>query len=163
MYSPIRSKDVSMSFDPASPGPHQHPYGPPDFRDPYAPAAPRSSSAKWLWLLLGGGLLMTLLCCGGGLGVVMFGLNIITAEIKDQIRDIPKFREHIGEVSEFEMDVSGSFAAQSEDENTYRYKVRGSKGSGELTVIHHTDDNGDEVIDQAMLRLDDGNTVQIVP
>ena len=58
-------------------------------------------------------------------------------EIKDQVRDDPEFREHIGEVSEFEMDFAASFASQNSSDDTYRYKVRGSKGAGELTVKQH--------------------------
>jgi hypothetical protein len=105
--------------------------------------------------------LATMCCCGGTLGVVMLGVNVIEAEVKDRLRDNPKLRKEIGEVESIDADITGSLAAKGE--NTYRYRARGSKGSGELTVIQHTDDNGDEVIDEATLRLPDGRQVQIVP
>jgi hypothetical protein len=114
-----------------------------------------------MWLLGCGGVLMMLLCCGGGIGVMTFGLQVMSSEVKDQIRDNPKFREHIGEVQEFEMDWAASFGDEGED--TYRYRVRGTKGSGELTVKQRTGPDSNEVIDEAELRLADGTKVQVVP
>jgi hypothetical protein len=122
---------------------------------------PAASSKAWLWVLLVGGALVVLLCGIGGLGVIAFGFNVMTAEIKELVRDNPKLREHIGELETVEMDFVGSMAADGDD--TYRYKVRGTQGSGELTVKQHTKDDGDEAIDEATLRLPDGKTIQIVP
>jgi len=148
-----------MSFDPRSGG-QRDTFGP-SFRDPFAPQPQPRSGTSWMWLLGCGGLLMFVLCCGGGIGVVAIGFRVMSAEIKDQIRDNPKFREHIGEVQELEMDWAASFGAEGED--TYRYRVRGTKGSGELTVKHITGPDGNEVINEAELRLADGTKVQIVP
>jgi hypothetical protein len=104
---------------------------------------------------------MVLLCCGGAFGVIAFGVNLLEAEIKDKLRDNPKLREHIGEIQSLDTDLTASMAV--DDEDTYRYKVRGTKGSGELTVKQNTDDEGNEVIEEATLRLPDGKTVQIAP
>jgi hypothetical protein len=104
---------------------------------------------------------LVLLCCGGAVGVIAFGVNLIEAEVKDKLRDNPKLREHIGEIQALDTDITASLAVEGKD--TYRYKVRGTKGSGELIVKQHTDDDGNEVIDEATLRLPDGRTVQIVP
>lgn len=145
-----------MTFDPRSG--QQESFGP-SFRDPFAPQ-PRSGTS-WMWLLGCGGVLMTLLCCGGGIGVMTFGLQVMSSEVKDQMRDNPKFREHIGEVQEFEMDWAASFGDEGQD--TYRYRVRGTKGSGELTVKQRTGPDSNEVIDEAELRLADGTKVQVVP
>jgi hypothetical protein len=114
-----------------------------------------------LWILLGGGALMALLCVGGVVGVVVLGFNIMTAEVKEQVRDNPKLREHIGEVINLDIDFVGSMAVEGDD--TYRYKVRGTKSDGELTIRHHTNDDGDEVIDEAWLRLPTGDKVTIIP
>ena len=151
-----------MSWDPHSGKPL-----PPQFTDnpTFDPYAPRPSGSRtWLWLLLalgGGGLFLVLLCCGGTFGVITFGVNMIEAEVKDKLRDNAKLREHIGEIQSLDTDFTASMAA--EDEDTYRYNVRGTKGSGELTVKQRTDEDGNEVIDEATLRLPDGKTVPIVP
>jgi len=113
-----------------------------------------------MWLLGCGGL-MFFLCCGGGVGVMVLGFAVISTEVRDEIRDNPKFREQIGEVQEFEMDWAGSFADKADD--SYRYRVRGSKGSGELTVKRTTGAGGKEEITEAELRLADGTKVQVVP
>jgi hypothetical protein len=133
-------------------------YHPPGAYDPFAP---RRSSRLGLWILLGGGLLLGLACCGGVGAVLMFGVNVMTTEIRDQVRDNPKLREQVGEITHFDIDWFGSMAEEGDD--TFRYKVRGTKAAGELTVTHHTDDAGDEVIDEAWLRLPDGAKVKIVP
>jgi hypothetical protein len=138
------------NFVPAPPGQPAH--------DPYAPRP--SSSRGCLWYLLGGGVLMALLCCGGGVAAIMFGVNVIEAEVTTKLRDNPKLREHVGEITSLKTDYAGTLAV---GEDVYRYTVRGTKGSGELTVKQHTDDQGDEVIDEASLRLPDGKTIQIVP
>lgn len=68
------------------------------------------------------------MCCCGGIGVVIFGMNVISAEVADQLRDNQKFREHIGELEEINVDFVAS-AAKDEDD-TFVYKVKGAKGRG---------------------------------
>jgi hypothetical protein len=132
--------------------------------DPYGPPASpprRSSTGCWIWaILLGGGFLL-LVCCGGGALLVRFGLQIVTTEVEDQLSDNPVLREHIGDVQSFEMDWSRSFA--DEDDDTFVYQVRGTKGEGRVTVKHITDDDGDEVILSAQLRLPSGETIDLMP
>jgi hypothetical protein len=132
--------------------------------DPYdseyqGTAQTRSKSWKWplLIFVVGGPLLVIFLCCGGGLGVVMLGMNVLTAEIEVEMRDHPQFREHIGEVESFDLDWSKSFAAEGDD--TFIFDVRGSKGSGELTVDSVTNEAGAEEIHSAELRLSTGETI----
>ena len=91
----------------------------------------------------------------------MFGMNVVTAEVADQLRDNPKFREHIGELETMNIDWAAS--AATDDEDTFIYKVKGSKGSGTVTAKHITDDDDNEQIVEASLRLSDGKQVQIVP
>jgi hypothetical protein len=149
-----------MSWDTNSTDQGPPGYGQPQRYDPYGPP-PRRSSLTWLWVLLGGGMLMMVICCGGGILLTRFVVGVLAVEVKDQLRDNPKIREHIGEITQFDMDFTGSMAAEGDD--TYRYNVRGTKGFGELTVRHHTADDGKEVVDEASLRLADGKTVQVVP
>jgi hypothetical protein len=154
---------------PAQPFPQpnygQAPYGQ---QQPYLPSGvppydpqPNKSSGWWLWVLLGvGGLLF--LCCGGGvIGVGVFGMNIVAADVKEQVRDNPKLREHIGEIQTFTFDWVAS--AAKDDGETFVYNVKGDKGSGTLTVKQVQDDDWNEVVEEASLRLPDGTTVQIVP
>jgi hypothetical protein len=88
-------------------------------------------------------------------------LQIVTTEIEDQLSDNPVMREHIGDIESFEMDWSRSFA--DEDDDTFIYQVRGSKGEGRVTVQHITNDAGDEEILSAQLRLPSGETFDLVP
>ena len=148
-----------MSNWQSNPGPSYSPYSTPAGTDPYGPKP--SSPKLWLWLLLGFGGLAGLCCCGGSIGVVMFGMNVVTAEVADQLRDNPKFREHIGELQEMNVDWAASAAKDEED--TFIYTVKGDKGSGTITVQQITDDDGNEQIVEASLRLSDGRQVKIVP
>jgi hypothetical protein len=146
------------------PSGNPQPYAsPPGFQpqsfQPYAPKP--SGSNTWLWVLLGLGGVAGVCCCGGGIGVVMFGMNIVTAEVADKLRDNPKFREHIGELQEMNVDYIAS--AAKDDDETFVYNVKGDKGSGVLTVKQVTDDDFNETIEEASLRLPDGKQVQIVP
>ena len=91
----------------------------------------------------------------------MFGMNITTTEISNELRDNPKFREHIGELQTLTIDWTKSSAE--DDEDTFVYDAKGTKGSGVVTVKHMTDDDGEETIVSASLRLPDGRTVPVVP
>ncbi|MCH5377557.1 MAG: hypothetical protein JJ992_26670 [Planctomycetes bacterium] len=110
--------------------------------------------------MLGAGL-MLLLCCGGGALVVRFGMQIITTQVEDQLADNPVLKEHIGEIEAFDLDWSRSFA--DEDDDTFVYQVRGTKGEGRVTVKHITDDSGDQEIVSASLRLSSGETFDLKP
>jgi hypothetical protein len=108
---------------------------------------------------LGGALV---LCCGGGVVAVgMFGMNIVAADIKEQLRDNPKLREHVGEIQSLEFDFVAT--AAKDDDETFVYNVEGDKGGGALTVRQVQDEDWNEVIEEASLRLENGKTVQIVP
>ena len=127
---------------------------------PYAPQPPKSSST-WLWILLALGGVLFLSCGACVVGVAMFGMNIVAEEVAGQVRDNPKFREHIGELESLNVDWVATSA--NDDDETFVYKAKGNKGSGVLTVKQETDDDGNEVIREASLRLKSGTTVQIVP
>jgi hypothetical protein len=141
-----------------SPG-NLQPYQPPQVFQPYAPKPPGSN--RWLWILLGVGGLVGVGCCGSVIAVVVFGMNVVSAEIGDKVRDNPKFREHIGELQEISVDYTAS--AAKDDDDTFVYNVKGDKRSGVLTVKSITDDDFNEQIEEATLRLPNGTQVQIVP
>jgi len=144
--------------------PNQQPMQPfrPGMPPPARPKPQLGGMSPWLWLLAGGGL-MLMLCLGGGVVVAVMGLgaNIMEEEVSDQLRDNPKLREHIGEIQSFEVNTAGSMLEP--DGDTFRYRVQGSTGSGELTVRHITGKDSKEVVEDARLRLSDGTQVQIVP
>jgi hypothetical protein len=123
------------------------------------PPPPNKSRKKLLWVLLGVGGLLIVLVCGGVIGLVYFGANVIEAEIRNQVRDNPVLVKHVGQVESFEVNLTESAAIN--DDDTFVYHVKGSKGSGVLTVKHITDDNGDEVVQSAELRLPDGKVVKV--
>jgi hypothetical protein len=140
----------------SSPQPPQY-FGPTGM-PPYAPPPP---SNTWLWVLLAGGITL-FLCCGGGVvGVAIFGMNIVAAEVADEVRDNPKFREHIGELQSLDVDFVATSAKN--DEEITVFNARGDKNSGVLTVRQETDEDWNNVLVEASLRLKDGTTVQIVP
>jgi hypothetical protein len=128
--------------------------------DPYGPP-PRKSSLLWLWILLGVGGVALLLCCGGVVGIAALGLNVMSAEVADQVRDVPAFREHIGELESLDVDFVASSAKG--DDETFVYNAKGDKGTGVLTVKQTEDEEWNEVIVEATLRLPDGRQVPIIP
>ncbi|MEX2174953.1 MAG: hypothetical protein WD872_11365 [Pirellulaceae bacterium] len=136
------------------------PYAPPTGMGPLG-AQPRRQSLLWLWVLLGFGSVGLLCCCGGVVGVMLFGMNVVEAEVADLLRDNPKLRQHVGEIESLELDWVAT--AAKEDDETFVYRVQGDRGSGVLTVEQTEDDDWNKVIVRATLRLPDGTQVQIVP
>ncbi len=120
----------------------------------------KSSAGMWAMILvvvavvIGGG---TLACCGG---FVYFGLNLMSAEVETELRDNARLREHIGELQELTMNFTRSLA--NDEDDIFVYNVRGTKGSGELTVHHITGDDGKEIVLAASLRLPDGRTIELI-
>ena len=148
-----------MSNWSSPPGSGQQPYAPPFGVQPYAPKP--AGSNLWMWILLGVGGVLGLVCCGGLASMMVLGLNIAAQEVADQVRDNPKFREHIGELQEISMNFTAS--AAKDDGETFVYSVKGDKGSGTLTCKEKSDDNWQSVVEEATLRLPDGTEVQILP
>jgi hypothetical protein len=103
-----------------------------------------------IFLVLGG---LTLVCCCGG--VVYFGMALVTEEVADQLRYHPVVLEHVGEVEEFQINWAKSI---NEDDNVdlWFYNVKGTKGRGVIACEHITNENGDEEIVSAELKLPDG-------
>jgi hypothetical protein len=153
---------VSFGSSPSgsNPSPFSDP-GPPASSYYGPPPTPRKSSAGLWWGLGIGGAVLLLACGGTCTGLLMFGMNIAEEEIAAQLRDEPKFREHIGELQSLDMDLIASGAE--DDDEVFVYKVRGSKGSGKVTIHEGEDDDGNTTVEKATLRLSDGTQVQVVP
>ena len=144
------------NLPPGQPWPPQQqpwPPGPP----PQPPAKPRS---RLLWVLLGVGGLIGALCCGGFGVLAYFGLELISTEVRNQVRDHPVVVQHIGVIESFE--VSFIESAATNDDETFVYHVKGTKGSGVLTAKHVTNAAGEEEILWAKLRLRDGQEHDLV-
>ena len=127
-----------------------------------APPPKRGSGWKWvliLGLVFGGGLM--LVCCGGLLAFSKWGLDLVTEEIACQLRDNPVLVDKVGEVESFQMEYVSSVSTEDEDE--WIYRVRGRKGEGTITVRHVTNDEGNEEILSARLRMGDGTEYDLLP
>jgi hypothetical protein len=107
------------------------------------------------------GLFCVLICCGGGGVLVKLAFDVMAAEVENQLRDNERLREHIGEIEEIKTDWAKSFAE--DDEDVFVYRVKGSQGSGELTVELATDEMGEQEVTWARLRLPSGTEVDLIP
>lgn len=132
-----------------------------DEEEPRRRPRERSSGSRALVILLVGGSLafvaVGLACCGG---VMMFGLQVVTAEVEQQLRDNPRLVEHLGPVTSFKMNIVRSMAAGGDE--TFIYDVVGAKGSGELQVEQGDGPDGSEIVRSARLRLSDGLVVDLL-
>ena len=108
------------------------------------------------------GLGFGILCCGGVGGVIglaNLGMDMIVADIEDQLRDHPQLRAEVGEIQSLELNWSKTLNAEDEDVNVM--DLQGSTGSGELTVSSTTNDQNQEDIAWATLRTSDGRTINL--
>src|SRR5262245_36803407 len=111
----------------------------------------------WLLALLGGACLIV--CCGGVLMLLRMGFRITESEIKVLLQDNLTVKEEIGEIVSLEIDWPKSMAE--EDGDVMVYRVRGTKGQGEMTVNHVTNEEGAEVIRWAKLRTAAGKEIDL--
>jgi len=120
---------------------------------------PKSSSGKpWYWVLGGCGFVTLLLFCGGGIAAVIFGLNLVEEDLKVQLRDLPQVRQHLGELQTIEVNFLKSGTVE---DDALVYDATGTKGSAELTVVSVTSFDGPEEIESAVMRLPDGQVIEI--
>ena len=144
--------------------PQNYPPGPPPpppfGHFPHAHPPPPRSRKRLVWILAGVGGLISLLCCGGFGLLAYFGFGIVATDIRNQVRDHPIVVEHIGEVESFEMNFTESAATN--DDSTFVYEMKGTKGSGVLTAKHVTNDEGSEEILWARLRLRNGQQHDLI-
>lgn len=149
-----------MSNWQSPPGQGPYPYKPPAASF-YGSGPPPKSSSTGLWIALAISGVLLIVCGGGCVGLVMFGLNISEEEIKAQLQDNPKIREHIGEIESIDMDIVASGAE--DDSDVFVYRIKGDKGSGRITIREGAGEGYDTLVEEATLRLPDGTEVKVVP
>jgi hypothetical protein len=125
-------------------------------------SGPRKSSSTGciVAVIAGAAAVALLVCCGGGGALVWFGLDVMSAEVEQQLRDQPRVREHFGELRSVKMDFAKSAAVEGDD--VFVYQVEGTKGSGEVTVRLEEVEFGEQRVTEATLRLSSGEEIDLL-
>ncbi len=132
----------------------------PDPHDFSALTRPKSNTAlKVLVVLCSLALVGILVLCGGGIWLMNFGGDILSAEIETQLRDHPQIREHVGEIQSLDINWTRSLA--NEEEEVFVFDVEGTEAKGEITIESVTNDEGNEEVVWARLRLSSGETIEL--
>ena len=122
----------------------------------------RTSTGCIIVVIVGVFMVLVTLCCGGLGFLAYFGLDMMAGEVESDLRDNPVIAEHIGSIQSFEMDWGGSFVEE-EDEDTFVFRIRGSKASGIVTVVCDTDDAEIAEVVSGTLQVDSGETYGLFP
>lgn len=137
---------------------HGH-YNPADVADPYGNPHPPQKKPYLIYGLIAAVVLGGMCCVLSCIPLAMFGFQLQTDEVASQIRDIPEFREEIGELRTIEMQFRKSSSDNQND--TWYYEVTGDKGSGELFVRVRDLPAGKHAVTEATLRTRDGAKVSL--
>lgn len=132
------------------------------YQPPQSPSPTKGKSNKTLVILtlvLAGGFF--LICCGGLGGLTYFGLDIVSSEVGNQVRDHPTIKAEIGEIKSF--DVSLTKSAHIREDDVFVFDVQGTKGNGEVTAKIFTNSEGMEEIIRASLTTSTGRTMSLIP
>jgi hypothetical protein len=131
---------------------------------PPAPAAAPARRPRFFAWCLGitavGVLLGAMLCGGGSLWLVKLGLDVFTADIEELLRDNEVLLEHLGQLEEIELDMVRSMAKSDVEE--FVFQVRGTLASGTVTTKSRTDEDGEEILLGATLRLESGKVLDLM-
>jgi hypothetical protein len=119
----------------------------------------------WILGIVGVLGLALVICCGvGGYSAYSFGMNVMAEAIKQEIKDDPQVREHIGEIS----DMSVNLAKTGEEtqkrgtgDNILVFEIKGSNGNGELIVHQAKQPQPGEFFKKIDLRLDSGEEISL--
>ena len=128
------------------------------YQPPQSPSPTKGKSNKTLVILilvLVGGFF---LICGG---LTYFGLDIVSSEVGNQVRDHPTIKAEIGEIKSF--DVSLTKSAHIREDDVFVFDVQGTKGNGEVTAKIFTNSEGMEEIIRASLTTSTGRTISLIP
>ena len=121
---------------------------------------PARKSKKVLWIVLGGVGSFMLLSCFCCIGVIFFGLNVIEDEVEPQLAGDPTLQEQIGKLESFELDFWASMDQPGED--TLVFNVKGVLGEGIILAECVTQDDGNELVVSAKLKLPDGREYDLL-
>lgn len=113
---------------------------PPNQVGPYAPTGPEvpqasSGTRTLLWILGTISLIFCLgaaACCGFGYWGVREFQNQLAAQIKQMVAKSPEVEEHVGTISEVEINISAMSLPN--ESGKMVFDVRGSKGSAQISV-----------------------------
>jgi len=136
---------------------HAH-YSPHDVADPFGDTPQPRKTPYILLGVMAAALLGGLCCLGSCVVLAILGFQIGADQVAAQVRDIPEFREEIGELSSIKIKFTKS--SGDSDNATFFYDVRGTKGSGELFVRVDETPQG-KVVREASLRTAGGKRVAI--
>lgn len=122
----------------------------------------RNSMGCVIVVVVGVFMVLVTLCCSGLGFLAYFGLDMMTGEVESDLRDNPVIAEQIGSIQSFEMDWGGSFIEE-EDDDTFVFRIRGSKASGIVTVVCDTDNAEIADVVSGTLQVDSGETFDMFP
>lgn len=122
---------------------------------------PRKSNALW-WILgilgfltIGG----AILCCGGGYFMFQFTSQAIAEEVKKSVANDAAIQEHIGTITDLNMNLTATGAAG--DSAKLVFDVKGDKGTGQLEVVVSNTAEG-QTLQSCVLVLPDGERHDVV-
>ncbi len=139
------------------------PYNP----NPYLQSGPSRPTRRggipwWVWVLMGAGGMAVLACCGVCGGILYLGGSEIENEVAAELRDNPALVEHIGELEDLSYNFNDTYVKYAEEDSIEVFDVRGSKGSGKITVSSETSITDELEIIWAKLETDSGDEVTLV-
>ena len=126
------------------------------YQPPHSPSPTKGKSNKTLVILI-----LVLICCGGLGGLTYFGVDIVSSEVENQVRNHPMIKAEIGEIKSFDMSLTKS--AHIREDDVFVFDVQGTKGDGEITAKIFTNSEGMEEIIGASLKTSTGKTMSLIP
>lgn len=118
--------------------------------------APRRGVPGWVWWLTGAFLALLLLLMMALGGLAFFGWNLFKTQAQAALQEEPVVRERIGQIEEFDLDLSGTGKAPGSEEFVFR--VRGDRGQGTVQATFVSVGSDSEVITGGTLRMSDGQS-----
>ena len=111
----------------------------------------------------------TLLIVLGAVAVLLLGLaglgywgwTLFTEQAKQALNDNPVIQEHIGEIDKLTLDFEATGNAKGED--SFVFRIEGSRGSGVVTADFVSVDDDTEEIRAGTLKLESGETHDLMP
>ena len=126
------------------------------YQPPHSPSPTKGKSNKTLVILI-----LVLICCGGLGELTYFGVDIVSSEVENQVRNHPMIKAEIGEIKSFDMSLTKS--AHIREDDVFVFDVQGTKGDGEVTAKIFTNSEGMEEIIRASLKTSTGKTMSLIP
>ena len=126
------------------------------YQPPHSPSPTKGKSNKTLVILI-----LVLICCGCLGGLTYFGVDIVSSEVENQVRNHPMIKAEIGEIKSFDMSLTKS--AHIREDDVFVFDVQGTKGDGEVTAKIFTNSEGMEEIIRASLKTSTGKTMSLIP